>query len=236
MRLTIKGAMLLKDGLSPQPPKLSVVLCGEISPHRKLLTDSANQALRFTLVRCPEDRESAFSVCHKLEASVLIARQEFILQLTTKDLSRLSNHGRVHILAILGTDGLDASVKMLRLGCRGVLPPRFSSKCLRRAILAILDGELWAPRGAVSFLLSELLKCASSASSKDENLLTPQEQRIFELSSQGYKNSAIASALFISTETVRWHKRRLYRKIGKSGTHLFPQSQAAPRNPGLAAG
>jgi LuxR family maltose regulon positive regulatory protein len=59
---------------------------------------------------------------------------------------------------------------------------------------------------------------------KGQNALTPQEQRILELSAEGHKNSAIAITLSISPETVRWHKRRLYRKIGRGGLPRFPQA------------
>jgi len=226
----------VKSGLLPAAPRSSVVLSGDILPNRKLLIDSVSRAVGLTLVRCSEDRETVLTVCRRLDASVLIARHEFIDQLVRADLVRLTNHGSgTHLVATLEIDNLEASAKMLRLGCRGVLPRRFSPKLLRRAVLAILDGEVWAPRRVISGLLLELLKDCSS--NKDENGLTPQEQRILELSVQGYKNSAIAAALFISTETVRWHKRRLYRKIGKSGAPRYPQSsQGTSSSPGLAAG
>jgi DNA-binding CsgD family transcriptional regulator len=61
-------------------------------------------------------------------------------------------------------------------------------------------------------MLSHLLK---SRAEKPDNGLTPREENILELVGRGYKNSEIASSLFISQETVRWHKRRLYRKIGR---------------------
>ena len=225
----------MKDGLLPQRLKFPVVLCGDILPHRKPFIDSLSGAVGLTLVRCSEDHEGVFAVCQRLNASLLITRQEFIQELEKADLLRLTKQGNgTHILVILEDESLKASTEMLRLGCRGVLPPTFSPKLLRRAVLAVLDGELWAPRRAVSGLLLELLK--GNSSGKNENILTPQEQRILELSVQGYKNAAIASALFISTETVRWHKRRLYRKIGKSGAPSYPQSETAPRSPGLAAG
>ena len=83
-------------------------------------------------------------------------------------------------------------------------------RVLTKAVLAILRGELWAPRAVVSELLSDLLR---EISVKVETGLTPQEARILELASQGLTNAAIAEALFISPATVRWHKRRLNRKL-----------------------
>jgi DNA-binding NarL/FixJ family response regulator len=142
--------------------------------------------------------------------------------LGSADFVRLTNFGSgTHVLVILDDDNPEASAKMLRLGCRGVLPERPSAKVLRQAVLALIQGELWAPRRLISALYSELLRMAFD---KGQNALTPQEQRILELSAEGHKNSAIAITLSISPETVRWHKRRLYRKIGRGGLPRFPQA------------
>lgn len=211
----------------------TVVLCGNVMLHRKLLSDSASSASGLTLVHCSENREEIFSLCRRLKVALLVASQTFIEQLTSAELVQLTNYGRsCYVLAILANESIETSAaKMLRLGCRGVLPPGFSSKLLRRAVLAILQGELWAPRVVVSELLSDLLRTASL---KAENGLTPQEARILELTSQGYKNAAIAEALFISLETVRWHKRRLNRKL--RGPSPFPHPNVAPAPREMAVG
>lgn len=228
----VKTSLLLEPADSDRP--LTVVLCGDVFFHRKLLKDSASNAgkLKLTLIRCSDDREQLFALWRRLNVSVFVARQSFIEQLSNADLVRLTNYGKTcYVLAILESDSVEASAtKMLRLGCRGVLPRRFSSQLLRRAVLAILNGELWAPHVVVSELLAELLRAASL---KTDNGLTPQEARIQELTSKGYKNSAIAEALFISLETVRWHKRRLNRKLRGSGR--LPEDMAIPSSHVAAA-
>ena len=219
----VKTSLLLEPADSDRP--LTVVLCGDVFFHRKLLKDSVSNAGKLTLIRCSDDREQLFALWRRLHVSVFVARQSFIEQLSNADLVRLTNYGKTcYVLAILESDSVEASAtKMLRLGCRGVLPRRFSSQLLRRAVLAILNGELWAPHVVVSELLAELLRAASL---KTDNGLTPQEARIQELTSKGYKNSAIAEALFISLETVRWHKRRLNRKL--RGSSRLPEDLAVP--------
>lgn len=223
IKRNVKTSLLLEPADSDRP--LTVVLCGDVFFHRKLLKDSVSSAAKLTIIRCSDDREQLFALWRRLHVSVFVARQSFIEQLSNADMVQLTNYGKTcYVLAILESDSVEASAaKMLRLGCRGVLPQRFSSQLLRRAVLAIINGELWAPHVVVSELLAELLRAASL---RTDNGLTPQEARIQELTSKGYKNSAIAEALFISPETVRWHKRRLNRKL--RGTSGSPQDMATP--------
>lgn len=230
----MKQALLLEP--SEVVGQCVVVLCGHLLPHRKLFTDSVGRAAGITPIRCSENVEEAFSLRRQSNVSVFVARQGFLEQLPSATILQITSFGKgSHILAVLESNTVDATsaTKMLRLGCRGVLPRRFSSKLFSRAVLAILRGEFWAPHAVVSELLSDLLRAASL---KNESGLTPQEARILELSSKGYKNSAIADALFISLETVRWHKRRLNRKLHGPNPIRHPQMKAAPPSQELAAG
>lgn len=209
-----------------------IVLCGDAVSHRKPFSDSFSTSLGLTVVRCSGERENVLSICKRLNASLLVAKEAFIQLMTSSDFLSLDSGG-THVLAILASDNLDESSKMLRLGCRGVLPLRFSLKLLQCSVQAVLEGEVSAPPRAVAGLLSELLRGVSTGGDKR---LTPQERRILEFSAQGYKNSAIASALSISQETVRWHKRRLHRKLGGAGTRRYPQTQLDSARSDAAAG
>ena len=219
----------MKTVLLPEPPALDsqriVILCGDI--HRSLLSDSFCKAQRLMCVRCPEEWEQVLSLCRRLNVSMLVAKQAFLEQLPISEIMQLTKYGKGScIVAILNGDAVDvaSATKLLRLGCRGMLGRRFSSRALTKAVLAILRGELWAPRAVVSELLSDLL---SENSVKVENGLTPQEARILELASRGLKNADIGEALFISPATVRWHKRRLNRKLRTRG-RIAPARATSP--------
>jgi DNA-binding NarL/FixJ family response regulator len=222
----------VKKSLLPEPSEhvsqCTVLLCGDVLLHRRLLGDATSIVAGLKFIRCPEHPEQPFSLCQQLSVSLFVARQAFIEQLPSAAFRQLTTYGKgCSVLAVLESDILErkSAARMLRLGCRGVLPRGFSSTILKRAVLAILKGQLWAPSIVLSDVLSDLLRTASL---KVENGLTPQEARILELSSQGYKNSAIAEALFISLETVRWHRRRLNRKLRLSNQPRYPQTKIAP--------
>jgi len=226
----------MRIGLLPQASDLadqhSVVLCGDILPAGKLVGDSFPGAAGLTLIRCSENREQVLSRCEQLNASLVVARQAFLDQLSSSDLAQLTNYGKgSQILAILEDDAVEttAASKMIRIGCSGALPSRFTLTLFGRAVSAILKGEFWAPRVVLSELLTEQLRAASLRADLG---LTPQEARILELARKGYTSSAIADALFISQETVRWHKRRLNRKLRGSGQDtqaksIFPARKVA---------
>jgi NarL family two-component system response regulator LiaR len=96
------------------------------------------------------------------------------------------------------------------LGCSGVLQRDASSETLRRAVAAVAAGELWVPRKVSSRLLHNALHNDATRH------LTRRESEILKLIYKGLNNQKIADQLFISRETVRWHLRSLYSKIGVS--------------------
>jgi DNA-binding NarL/FixJ family response regulator len=55
---------------------------------------------------------------------------------------------------------------------------------------------------------------AGASPSMGPELLTPREADVLELLRQGRANAEIALALHISVETVRTHRRNIYRKLG----------------------
>jgi DNA-binding NarL/FixJ family response regulator len=230
----------VKNGLLPDLSESDIqrtlVVCGDIASHRRLFNESDSKPTSPRIIRCFEDRETVLSILQQSRAAILVAHEAFISQLPVTAVLQLTNFGKgCNILVVLESEIMDREsvVKVLKLGCRGVLPRGFSSKLFKRAVLAILDGEIWAPKRILTELLCDLLRAASL---KAENGLTPQEARILELSLQGYKNSAIADALFISLETVRWHKRRLNQKLRGQKDARYPQSKAEAATPQVAAG
>ena len=49
-----------------------------------------------------------------------------------------------------------------------------------------------------------------------DGCLTRQERRVLELVAKGWRNSRIATELFISTKTVETHLHRVFGKLGVS--------------------
>lgn len=105
----------------------------------------------------------------------------------------------------------DKQLKDLILkGVVGILPPSADSNLLKKAIKAVLAGELWLDR-------STLLKILSGIKQREKNInLAKREKEIVFHICQGYRNKEIAQKLNISEQTVKSHCNRIYRKLGVS--------------------
>jgi DNA-binding NarL/FixJ family response regulator len=112
------------------------------------------------------------------------------------------------------TDDDDEAVlgeESLKMGCAGGISRHAPASVFARALQAVSRGELWAPRSSLAQLIRQLL------ANENPRKLTRREKEILALIAAGHTNSQIANSLFISRETVRWHVRSIYSKLGVRG-------------------
>jgi DNA-binding NarL/FixJ family response regulator len=100
----------------------------------------------------------------------------------------------------------------LNFGVRGVLFTTDSPKDFRKAVAAILSGDLWYPREAIT---QQILKNSKRFEplGKEKPHLTPKEKEILLSLTSGASNEDIANKLRISQHTVRTHLYSIFRKI-----------------------
>jgi DNA-binding CsgD family transcriptional regulator len=87
---------------------------------------------------------------------------------------------------------------------------------LRRAreMFEEMDGHAFADRAAHELALTG--ERSPTRRNRVATDLTPQQEQIARLAAQGESNSEIAARLFISTNTVDYHLRNVFRKLGIS--------------------
>lgn len=99
---------------------------------------------------------------------------------------------------------------LITKGVVGILPPSADSDLLKKALRAVIAGELWLDRMTLKKLLA-------SMKNREKNVnLAKREREIVYHICQGYRNKEIAQKLNISEQTVKSHCNRIYKKLGVS--------------------
>lgn len=106
-------------------------------------------------------------------------------------------------------------------GAMGFIAEGAPMSQLRKAVRALARGEYWVDRATLSALVRGLLMAQPTSK------LSPREIEILRLLPAGYSNRTIANRLGITYETVRWHLRSIYTKLGaKDRLSVIVQAQS----------
>ena len=143
-----------------------------------------------------------------IDASDVIASVEFVRRLRFEQRA-------VNLLVLLPK--LDDSVTspLLRLGVKGLLTYELALRELARAARQVDAGMYWVPRELltrfVESILPELHGCKSLDSEAD---ISRRQREVLDLLLDNLSNKEIASKLFVSERTVKFHVSNLLRKFG----------------------
>jgi DNA-binding NarL/FixJ family response regulator len=185
-----------------------VILCGDLTPKWARLGQELTETGGTIVTRCTGEPAETLALCRRLSPCVLVADAAFIEHCNPEDFSTAVDFGQtIQVLIEADEPGLARAEHLIRLGCGGLLNRSSSPSLARRALRAVLDGELWASRKLLSGMTQKLLR-------ESKHQLTFRESEILALVAEGLKNHEIAEHLFISPQTVRWHLRSLYCKLG----------------------
>ncbi len=92
----------------------------------------------------------------------------------------------------------------LEAGARGYLLKDTTKEEIITAVREIAEGRRFLPQAIASRLADRMVRSG----------LTPRELDVLRLVSRGRSNKEIASAMFISEETVKTHMKSLFQKLG----------------------
>jgi len=185
-----------------------IVLGQDLSPkwfsaEHQLIVDE-----RFAVTKCSGTPEEGLALCRSLVPCILVVTEAFIEKVNCEKFCEAVDFGRsIRVLVEIEDHNRGNTARLIRMGCAGVLSRNASPEILCRAVKAVLADELWVDRKTLSGILQNVLhgiRCG----------LTPREIEIYGLLAEGLRNCQIAERLFISVNTVRWHLRSLYSKLG----------------------
>ena len=135
-------------------------------------------------------------------------------------LNRLCTETKVIIFS--GDISEDLEWELFMAGVRGYCNNSIRPKFLNKAVIAVLQGELWMRRSLTCRLTDEMDKTASinkdnCATTELLNILTQREYDIATCVGNGESNKKIAHSCDITERTVKAHLTEVYHKLGITG-------------------
>jgi two-component system nitrate/nitrite response regulator NarL len=187
-----------------------VVIGGKAKRHWDQLEGCFAKSTTHVLIKAAvDDTKRLLGECRELDHCVLVIDFDSIAKVDPRVFIRMVEYGRlVPVLVLVEKETTADCESLLRMGCMGFLRPDAPPWQFRRAVDAVTSGEIWAPRKLVSQMCREFL------SADDPLKLTAREEEVLVLVAAGHSNRKIADSLFITRDTVRWHMRAIYRKLG----------------------
>lgn len=110
----------------------------------------------------------------------------------------------IKVLVLTTYDNEEDIFKALEAGARGYILKDTTSDEIIRAVREIHAGGRFLPPAIASRLADRMIRPS----------LTPRELDVLRLVSRGRSNKEIASAMFITEETVKSHMKGLFHKLG----------------------
>lgn len=110
----------------------------------------------------------------------------------------------IKVLVLTTYDNEEDVFRALEAGARGYLLKDTTSEELVAAIRQVHEGQRYMPHAIASRLADRLVRPS----------LTPRELDVLRLVAKGRTNKELASAMFVSEETVKTHMKALFQKLG----------------------
>lgn len=129
-----------------------------------------------------------------------------------KDMKMKDMKMKVKVLVLTVHNEVEYLLKAVDIGVNGYLLKDSESAELKKAILAVVNGEDYIQPSLIPVLNSKMLD-RDSDSSKIESL-TRRELEVLKMLSYGTYNKEIAEHLNISERTVKNHVSNIFKKIG----------------------
>lgn len=108
------------------------------------------------------------------------------------------------VLVLTTYDNEEDIFQALEAGARGYLLKDTTKEELIEAVRQVHLGERYLPQTVAARLADRLIRPS----------LTPRELDVLRLVSRGRSNKEMASAMFVSEETVKTHMKALFQKLG----------------------
>lgn len=118
------------------------------------------------------------------------------------------------VVVVDGDDTSTRALELIQAGADALVDRRSSSTDLLNTVLRVINGQTALDARSANALIAELRSQRSEAPADYSRLLTRREREVLSLLTDGLDNRAIATKLFISEATVKFHLHNIMDKFG----------------------
>lgn len=200
---------------------INVLVADDTEMGTQLLADALSRSHHFQAIAAPEDVAHILRSTPDWEPQVaLISHSLNSRGLSGLELSRRlrSTFSRVKVIILLDRSTRKSVVEAFRAGAQGVFCRTGSPKLLRKCILCVHAGQVWANNEQMHFLLESLyeVRFKPLMDTKGLRLLSKREEDVLYCAVDGLKNREIAAQLHLSEHTIKNYMFRIFDKLGVS--------------------
>jgi len=201
---------------------IEVLIADSNRMQAQLLTSALRRRSEFHVSTCRSDLPSMLESMTLTPAKVVVLSvsptADFANQMAAM---RRVHHSYPEIAKVLLVESYDRKivVSAFRSGARGIFcisDAHFPLLC--RCIERVARGQVWANSEQMTFLLDLISEVPSLRvlNSQGRQLLTPREEQVVALVTEGLSNRAVASELDLSEHTIKKYLFRIFDKLGVS--------------------
>jgi DNA-binding NarL/FixJ family response regulator len=140
------------------------------------------------------------------------------------------------IVVIDGEESPARALELIRAGADALVDRRSPSADLLSAVTRVLDGQTALDPHSANTLIAELRSQNTASESDYSGILTRREKEVLTLLTEGLDNRAIATDLFISEATVKFHLHNIMDKFGVHKRAALVSAALRGRTQGGAGG
>jgi DNA-binding NarL/FixJ family response regulator len=208
--------MALRAGISGNRP--TVVVADASKMGSQLLAHTIQDHNDFRVVGSATTRSEAMSGISELQPDIAVISSRlqdgaFTGVEVLRELRTLQTRPRV--IMLLDDDQSELVVESFRHGARGIFCRTELTTHLRKCILCVSKGQIWANNTQLERIVEALMQ-APAPLQPEITTLSKREDEIARLVASGLSNSEVAQRLSLSRHTVKNYLFRVYEKLGIS--------------------
>jgi DNA-binding NarL/FixJ family response regulator len=199
---------------------ISVLVADSRQMQSQLLTGALRRRPDFKVTACEMDTDAILRMLLTARVDVILLNPSQHDEACFAGARRLHlTHPKILIIPLGEFYGREVVVNAFRSGVRGIFC--FAETSLRefcKCIHRVRDGQVWASSEQIHYLLDLVCQVPSLRVISDwgRSLLTPREEQVVALVSEGLSNRDVSRELSLSEHTVKKYLFRIFDKLGVS--------------------